>query len=150
MYLYIPTNIFRMVEHFQIACSKENLKLIRKQVVRFLNKQPITEIEKNLLVLVVDEMCANIIIHSTKIGSIQTINLTITLQDNLIVFEIKHQGVGFDLNNYQEPSIDAVINARRKGGVGIRLIKKIMDSIEYESKEAQSIYRMSKKLELIN
>jgi serine/threonine-protein kinase RsbW len=137
-----------MVEHFKISCSKDNLKLIRKLVISFLNKQPITDVDKSLLVLAVDEMCANIIIHSTGVNNNQSISLTITFKENLISFEIQHEGGGFDLESYKEPTIDAVIKARRKGGIGIKLIKKIMDKVEYEAKEELSVYRMSKKLEI--
>jgi serine/threonine-protein kinase RsbW len=136
-----------MVEHFKIACSKDNLKVIRKLIFSFLSKLPVSDIESNLMVLAVDEVCANIIIHSNKQNDDSFMDIHLKVEKGVIVFEIRDSGIGFDLVNYAEPPVSKIIETKRKGGVGIRLIKRIMDKIEYKQEKGKNLYRMYKKLD---
>ncbi|MCZ6899981.1 MAG: ATP-binding protein, partial [Bacteroidetes bacterium] len=49
---------------YNCQCSKEKLKKIREFVSEVLHKYNLTEVKINELVLAVDEVCANLIIHS--------------------------------------------------------------------------------------
>ena len=63
-----------------------------------------------------------------------------------LVFEIIDDGTVFDINAFTEPTLDNLIHVKRKGGLGIRLVKSIMDSIEYETREGRNICRLRKKV----
>ncbi len=60
-------------------------------------------------------------------------------QNNPLVFEIIDDGTVFDINQFSEPTIDNIIHEKRKGGLGIRLVKSIMDKIEYQKQVDKSI-----------
>ena len=49
-------------------------------------------------------------------------------------------------NSFTEPTLDNLIHAKRKGGLRIRLVKSIMDSIEYETREGKNICWLKKKV----
>jgi serine/threonine-protein kinase RsbW len=42
--------------------------------------------------------------------------------------------------------MDNIIHEKRKGGLGIRLVKSIMDSVEYEQQKNKCICRLAKKV----
>ena len=65
-------------------------------------------------------------------------------KDNPLVFEIIDDGTVFDINQFDEPTLDNIIHEKKKGGLGIRLVKSIMDKIEYQKKVDKSICRLIK------
>lgn len=135
-----------MKQTFQIPCSTSNLKDLRAFVSKVLQTTSLDETNQNAIVLAVDEVCANIIIHS-KCKKSQHIKLDVDISKDRLVFEIRDQGKHhFNINEYQGPELDEIIETRRKGGVGILLVKKIMDKIEMLSDNGTNICRLYKAL----
>ncbi len=138
-----------MNQQFKIACSIDNLQKIRSFVISFLQSQKIDEQELNLIVVAVDEICANLIIHSNHCDSQQFIELSITSQKNGVMFEILDKGKAFNPESYKEPSVNEVVEQRKKGGMGIMLVRRIMDEIEYTREKNYNVCRMYKKLSAV-
>jgi serine/threonine-protein kinase RsbW len=63
-----------------------------------------------------------------------------------LVFEIIDDGNLFDINRFEEPDLGNLIHEKRKGGLGIRLVKSIMDNIEYLSHDGKNVCRLTKKI----
>ena len=138
-----------MIHRFKISCTKDSLKAIRCFVNETLNTYAIPEIEANMLVLAVDEICANRIIHSNHNDQSLYLEVVIKKEDNQdIIFEIIDAGVPFDVINYTEPNLVQLIQDKRKGGLGLMLVKRIMDAVEVTTIDNLSVFRMYKKLPL--
>jgi serine/threonine-protein kinase RsbW len=43
-----------------------------------------------------------------------------------------------------EPALNNIIHEKRKGGLGIRLVKSIMDKVEYQKFKDRNICRLTK------
>ena len=52
----------------------------------------------------------------------------------------------FDINQFSTPDLDNLVNEKRKGGLGIRLVKSIMDVVEYFHRDGKSVCRLVKKV----
>ena len=136
-----------MKHSIKVPCLKDNLSKIRSFVSEVLHHFDLTEVEINNMVLAVDEVCANLIIHSYKCNPDEEIEVDITTETNhKIVFDILDRGEGFDIRNHKEPVIEDIIKSKRKGGVGLMLVKKIMDEIDFVPTKTYSIVRLTKKL----
>jgi serine/threonine-protein kinase RsbW len=61
-----------------------------------------------------------------------------------LAIEITDKGDAFNLLEYEVPELTQVIGEKRKGGIGILLVKKIMDEIEFESKNGENTCRLIK------
>lgn len=131
---------------FDIPSSKNKLRLMRKFVTDVLKKHSVSEIEINMMVLAVDEVCANIIIHGHPTNSESNVRLGITLKGEGVLFQIIDHGNAFDIVSYQEPSIEDLVKSKHKGGVGIMLVKKIMDDIEFKSIKQKNTLSLFKKV----
>jgi serine/threonine-protein kinase RsbW len=135
------------MEHsFKISCSKDNLKEVRRYVNNVLTNYPISDSEKNLITLAVDEVCANLIIHTHKCDPNEFITLNIGREGDMLVFEIIDTGESFNLLNYTEKSIDEIVKEKRKGGLGIMLVKRIMDDIRIYNAPMHNVCRLYKKI----
>jgi serine/threonine-protein kinase RsbW len=99
------------------------------------------------MVLALDEMCSNLMIHAHDCNPNEIFELHILVdKDDPVVFEIIDEGTAFDINQFKEPTMDNIIHEKRKGGLGIRLVKSIMDSVEYEQQRNKCICRLAKKV----
>lgn len=136
-----------MVHYYKVNCVRDNLRLIREFVTVVLRNLSLSEIEVNQLVLAVDEICSNLIIYSHNCNPEYFLEINIEDQGGEILFEIIDQDANFfDISEYQEPKISNIIKERRKGGVGLMLVNRIMDSVEVSVENHQNIWRMTKKI----
>ncbi|NJO02437.1 MAG: ATP-binding protein [Bacteroidia bacterium] len=134
-----------MVHYYKVNCTRDNLKLIREFVYSVLRNLSLSEIEINQLVLAVDEVCSNLIIHSHQCNPDNAIEINIHHLPELVLFEIiDNDASAFDISNYKNPSINKIMKERRKGGMGLILVNKIMDAVEVKNEKTQNIWRMSK------
>ncbi len=125
---------------------KEKLRDIRMFVSDSLRHHALPDVQISTLVLAVDEVCANLIIHSHKCNPKEYIEISITIDTHTIVFDIIDNGAGFDISSYSEPSLGEIVKKKRKGGLGLILVRKIMDKIEMINEDNQNICRLVKNI----
>ena len=130
----------------RVSCNKKNLKLIRDFVTNYLSGYNMSEIVLNQMVLAVDEICANLIIHANNEDPSKYIYLTITEPKNAVQFEITDNGVAFSSHDYKEPDILEHVRVGKKGGVGIALVRRIMDKVEFTTKGDANACLLYKKI----
>lgn len=136
-----------MKHKISIACSKSNLGSIRSFIEKTLNGYNIGDLEIHKMVLAVDEVCANLIIHANNCNPDEHLELRVDVKpDKQIMFVIKDKGVGFDISQYQEPQMNEIVSSKRKGGLGLILVKRIMDEIEFSTEKNHNICKLIKHL----
>jgi serine/threonine-protein kinase RsbW len=128
-----------------INCSLDNLKLVRDFIRQALTETVDCPISTNEIILALDEMCSNLIIHAHAEKPEDKIILSVEFQEKeKIIFEIIDEGEPFDITTFEEPDLISLIHGKRKGGLGIRLVKKIMNEIAYFRIEGKNICRLTK------
>ncbi len=129
-------------------CNVKHLKTVRNFVRKELSKHQINEVLKSQLVLAIDEVCTNLIIHSNQNDDSKTIvlYLKILTAPKAISIELKENGKVFDYPNYKEPKITDLLESSANGQLGLMLVRRIMDKIEYIQQENQNICRLYKSL----
>ncbi len=133
---------------YNIGCSLTNLKGIRDFIREALKEQGISDINSSEIVLALDEMCSNLMIHGHNCDPTHILELHIRIpKSHTFVFEIVDEGDVFDINQFSEPEIGSLVNEKRKGGLGIRLVKSIMDNIEYVHEGSKTTCRLTKVIE---
>lgn len=133
-----------MKNQIRINCKTSALAELRIFLNKTLNELHINTLEQHQLTLAVEEVCANLIIHSHQCNERNQINLEIKESPGKIIFEIKDQGKAFNLLDYEIPDLKKVMGEKRKGGLGIILVRKIMDEIEFESEKGTNTCRLIK------
>lgn len=135
-----------MLYNYRAQCAKKNLAGIRDFINTTLRNHFKSDIDIHHMVLAVDEVCANLMIHSHNCNPRESIQLTVDVRKDEVIFEIKDTGSGFNIKNYQEPTINEIIIEKKKGGLGLILVKKIMDHIEFINNKNNNICRLRKKI----
>jgi serine/threonine-protein kinase RsbW len=129
-----------------ISCDRNNLKRVREFVKNNLSAYPLSDIVLNQMVLAVDEICANLIIHANAEDKSKFLHLSISRDKEYFLFEIVDSGKSFEHAKYQEPNILQHIKEGKKGGVGIALVRRIMDKVEFSSNGKKNVCRLYKKV----
>ncbi len=133
---------------YKVGCSIENLKGIRDFVKQSLKNHDVSDLDTSEVVLALDEMCSNLMIHAHQCNPNDLFELHIIAEyGSPLVMEIIDDGTVFDINQFHEPELGNIIHEKRKGGLGIRLVKSIMDKIEYEQTGTKNICRLIKKVQ---
>lgn len=133
-----------MGHRITIYCQTTALAELRDFLRETLTMSFITENDKLQLTLAVEEVCANLIIHSHECNGKDHIHLEVKEFPGKLIFEITDQGKAFNLLDYEVPDLIKVKGEKRKGGLGIILVKKIMDEIEFESTKGTNTCRLIK------
>lgn len=134
-----------MNHSYSLSCQTSSLSELRSFLHMILTMFSLTENDKHQITLAVEEVCANLIIHSHKCNPEDKIQLEVKKINESLIFEITDQGLAFNILEYQVPDVKKVMVEKRKGGLGILLVKKIMDEIEFESNDGKNTCRLIKR-----
>lgn len=94
--------------------------------------------------LAVDEACANVVKHAYAGADDATFDVAVDVSADRFEVRIRDTGVGFDRESYRQPDLARSIQNRKRGGLGVHLMRRLMDQVEYRSTEAGNEVRMVK------
>lgn len=128
------------------------LHRIREFITGIASEAGIDEQDVNNIELAVDEACTNVIEHGYASGEgNKNITIRMEIDTSKLVLTIIDQGKSFDPRLLQPPDIKQLINMKRDGGLGISLIKRAMDAIDYRTTpEGQNELILTKYLKSTN
>ncbi|MCB1050615.1 MAG: ATP-binding protein [Acidobacteria bacterium] len=78
-----------------------------------------------------DEAVTNVIRHAYKGNPNQQVRMKFTLDGEALVIEIFHTGTPLNKENIKLPDMDQYLQEKRRGGLGLLLITKFMDEVDY-------------------
>lgn len=138
-----------MKAYLRVRCNKEFLAVIRDFVKSHLQELQVNGTVSDQIVLAVDEACANCMIHQHQCDDYSMIEVALYRDGQVLYTEIKDTGKAFRIDTYQPKQITEIVKNRGQGGLGINLIRHIMDEIDVEERADHYIYRFGKYLSSI-
>lgn len=96
--------------------------------------------------LALEEAVTNVIMYAYPEGTDGTVDITTTADTQSLTFTIKDSGKAFDPTQHAEADITLSAEERPIGGLGIFLVRKIMDTVDYERKDGFNILTLKKVL----
>jgi serine/threonine-protein kinase RsbW len=111
----------------------EFLDEIREFVAQTARKGGFAEKEIYSLQLAADEAASNIIEHAYKGISNASLDITCDARDDTLIITMRDTGLSFDPSNIKQPNLKAELSERQIGGLGIYLMRKLMDEVRYET-----------------
>ena len=111
--------------------------------------QEATGIDSSLamgLNLALEEAVTNVMMYAYPKGEHGNANLKAVIKDGAIEFVLWDKGIPFDPTAAPEADTTLGVEERAIGGLGIHLVRNIMDSISYENKNGMNILTMIKNI----
>lgn len=128
-------NTLKEKDKIVISSSTKNLHLVREFIEKkgeTLNIEPNT---LNQILVSVDEACTNIIKHNYKYDDNNLIEVETDTKDKKFIITLYYKGEEFDPTKKNNPDMKEYFAKYKVGGLGIPLMKKSMDSIEFNHKQ---------------
>ena len=126
-----------MPQRFQItrAAELESLSVFRQFISDCCASHNVPHDTVFDLKLAVDEACTNIIEHGYKGMDPGSIILSFRITPDRILVQITDFGHIFGPAEAPKPDVEAALEDREMGGLGLYLIYQTMDNIDYQSSE---------------
>ena len=96
--------------------------------------------------LVLDELVTNVISYGYRDGAEHLIDLRMKLSGEELTIVMEDDGLPFNPLEQAAPQLDKPIAEKEVGGLGIFLVRKLMESVEYRREADKNILVMKKKI----
>lgn len=125
----------------------EFLDEIRDHVANVARTNGFSEKAIYSLQLAADEAASNIIEHAYEGISDGTLFMSCTMNGDSIVITMRDHGTPFNPAEVREPNLKADLSERQIGGLGVYLMRKLMDTVTYKTSNSGNVLTMTKKRE---
>ena len=126
------------MQSVRFAAKFEFLDEIRDFVGEIARKGGFGDKDVYNIQLATDEAASNIIEHAYADIPDGVLDLSCGMQQNFIKIILIDYGLPFDPSAIPMPDLKADLSERKIGGLGIFLMRKLMDEVHYEPKEDKS------------
>ena len=97
--------------------------------------------------LAIEEWVANVINYAYPKGTRGHVELTAEISDGVLTLVTKDHGIPFDPTAHEEVDVEAELEDRPIGGLGIHLVKTIMDTMAYRrTSDGYNVLTLTKKI----
>jgi len=120
-------------DKLEITSRTENLAEIREFINTAASETGLSKDAIDNIILAVDEACTNIIKHAYKYFPDGKIILNLKIDKKSFTIEIIDFGKSFEPALVPNPDLQKYFNEKRVGGLGMYLMKTLMDDVRYNS-----------------
>jgi serine/threonine-protein kinase RsbW len=128
--------------------ESEFLATVRRFVTKIARKAGFDEENILKIQLAVDEACTNVIKHAYKGMPRNDMRIEVQVDEHKMEVSVIDYGKGLEPNTIQSPKMNEYLKNHRRGGLGIHLIKKLVDEVKISAfpfKKNQIIMTMYRK-----
>ncbi|MDH3267420.1 MAG: ATP-binding protein [Ignavibacteria bacterium] len=118
-------------DELRVKSKTENLSEIRDFVSANALKAGIQNATIDNIILAVDEACTNIIKHAYKLSPQGEIIIRIDYDEEKFTITIIDYGKSFEPDRVPRPDLQKYYREHKVGGLGMYLMKSLMDDVEY-------------------
>lgn len=119
----------------KVPSETDFLEIIRNFVADVAGKYGFQQDSIDNIKLAVDEACTNVIKHAYKDAmkrEDKDLDVVVEINCNSLCVVVIDNAGKYDPNRSEEPNMDKYIAELRVGGLGIYLMKKLMDEVDYQ------------------
>ena len=96
--------------------------------------------------LVLEEILMNVISYGGDSSHKPRITLHLSQQNDLLSMEISDNGIAFDPLTAPPPDLESDLDDRSIGGLGVHLVRELMDNVSYRFKDGRNHLLVTKTL----
>ncbi len=132
-------------EQLKVPAHVEYLSELRDFVTRVCRKYGVSDKVINAFKLAIDEAGTNIIRHAYRDHDEPGfVTVRVIVKKASVTVSLIDQGKYFDPRNVKDPDLKRYVEIGKRGGLGIFIIRKLMDELDYRKTEEGNELRMTK------
>lgn len=117
-----------------------------KIISEYLARHGVADEDTSALELALDEILTNQINYGFRDGSAHEMLVDIGIDRDRLTVEIRDDGVPFDPLGIAAPDLEAGIEERQIGGLGMHFVKTLLDEVSYRRSKGWNVLALSKTL----
>ena len=133
------------MEKITIDAKVENLENVTEFITSSLEEKNCSMKTIMQMELVIEEIFVNVANYAYR-PNVGPITICKEIDDKALTISFIDGGVDYNPLEHKDPDINAGIDEREIGGLGIFLVKKNVDEVSYERKDGQNILTIKKNL----
>ena len=135
----------KAVERIKVRAELGDIDRVRIVLRKALQRWGVDEEDGFKIELSLYEICINIILYAYP-GARGHIDVRLWTERNLFHLEVRDTGVPFDPKSLAPPDIRDNIRRGKKGGLGVYLVRTLMDGFTYKREKNANVLTVSKTL----
>lgn len=115
----------------EIPSISENIRIIESFIDNAKERFNLNDDIYGNIMIAVTESVNNAIMHGNKNDRTKNVTLSLSLNENIINFQIRDEGLGFDFQNLPDPTSPE--NLDKPSGRGVFLMKHLSDEVNFSN-----------------
>lgn len=146
-FLLGPEEIETEELHITIKNRYEEMGIVDEQFTGFAQENVLPDTVRQAISIVLDELLNNVISHAYQGEKEKDIEVGFELSGKRLVLTIKDSGVPFNPFARESPDITKSIEERTIGGLGIHMVRNMMDHYSYQRQINKNVVTLVKLLD---
>jgi anti-anti-sigma factor len=130
-----------------IGAEQEEVAGVIAAFAEFAGRQGLSSAVRRSMNVVLDELLANTLSHGFAGRDDGEVTVEAQLRDGVLTVTLIDNGEKFDPFAREAPDTSLSVEDRPIGGLGIHLVKKLVDDVEYQWKARRNVVVLSKRVE---
>jgi anti-sigma regulatory factor (Ser/Thr protein kinase) len=132
-----------------LANRSSELQRLASEIEQFAQNHRIPDADVHALSLALDEVITNTISYGYDDQGAHEIRVRLTLADGRLSAEVEDDGRPFDPLTTPQPDLTSAVEDRPVGGLGIHLVRSLMEQVDYRRESGKNHLIMSKRLSAV-
>jgi sigma-B regulation protein RsbU (phosphoserine phosphatase) len=132
-----------------LANRSSELQRLASEIEQFAQNHRIPDADVHALSLALDEVITNTISYGYDDQGAHQIRVRLTLAHGRLSAEVEDDGRPFDPLTAPQPDLTSAVEDRPVGGLGIHLVRSLMEQVDYRRESGKNHLIMSKRLSAV-
>ncbi len=135
-----------MKRHTTVPSDAAKLPVLTQFLQEFWSAAELPPAETGTFELALEEIFMNVVMHGSPAGGLPRVEVSLALSDGCLTLMIEDDGPSFDPLSLAAPDVTASLEERRVGGLGVYLVRQMMDDVSYQRLGGRNQLRMTKRI----
>ena len=136
-----------MKRHTAVPSDAAQLPILTQFLQEFWSAADLPPAETVTFELALEEIFMNVVMHGTPAGCKTSVEVSLALSGDSLTLAVEDEGPAFDPMTLPAPDVQAPLEERQVGGLGVYFVRQMMDTVSYARVGPRNRLRMSKHVE---
>jgi serine/threonine-protein kinase RsbW len=129
-----------------VASDPTQMPILTRFLQEFWSAAELPQAEALTFELALEEVFMNVVMHGASADKVPRVEVSVALGDGALTLTVEDDGPAFDPLAVAAPDVTASLDERRVGGLGVFLVRRMMDSVSYHRVGTRNQLRMTKQV----
>ena len=134
---------------FSIGNTHGDIQVAAEKVRRFMEMHGAGEADVTGIDVALDEILTNAVNYGFEDGNAHEILLSLSIESGLLTVEVQDDGRPFDPLAIPVPDLDADLETRQIGGLGMHFVRTLLDTVSYSRRNGWNVLKLEKQLAVV-